>query len=135
MLIIITVALAALYEFGIFNNNPTYCTLSSNVQCPVYTVYANGTLQVSILQTTGNQINVTGIACTQNASIVFANVQSGTISSGSNAVLSVQCNNQYGLPYSGSSGSVYQGSLAIKYIDSFTGYPTTIYGKISSKVS
>ncbi len=135
MIMLVAVALAALYEFGIFGNNPIYCTLNSNLACTNYVIQPDGTLTLTILQTTGNPINITAFSCTANATPTFTTIQSGEIQSGHSATLTEQCYDSKNNAFSGPTGSVYRGNIALRYANYLTEYPTLVYGAISVKVS
>jgi YVTN family beta-propeller protein len=140
-IVLIAVALGALYALGVFN--PSFyvsqqCLLSSGLSCSIVTMGTNGMLTLNVYQSTGSQINITAASC--NSNDTFANPQyySGTgqisIQPGSNATLSVQCYSGSS-PFSGPVGSIFPGYVFISYNQTFSGFPYIVSGKILAKPS
>ncbi len=132
MVLILAVVLVALYTFGFFNTTPSFCDISASFSCQDYFLGSNGVLSVTILQSTSSQINVTGIACTENTTPKFQTLESAPQNSGSSQTYTVQCYTQSGSAYSGTAGSVYKGSIDLRYTNTFTGYLSTVYGSFET---
>ena len=137
-ILIIAVALAALYFLGVFNPasfEGQQCILPSGLSCTIVGLAPNGLLTINLLQTTQSQINITATGCSSN-SIFSANALPKQIAmpTGTNTTLAVQC-------YSGSSqfsgpvGSPFSGYVLISYNETFTGFPHTASGKVFAKVT
>jgi YVTN family beta-propeller protein len=133
-IIIIVIVLIALYSFGFFNSSVTTCNLGADFYCQNAYVSSNGILSVTILQTTGKQVNVTGISCSVNNASATFQATSYLQNSGSSHTYTAQCYGPNG-PYSSSIGTPFKGTVAIRYADVFTGYQHTLYGSLETKIS
>ncbi len=131
-ILLVAIVIVALYSFGFFNTNNDQCTLGSGLSCQNEVMSPNGILSVTVFQTTGDPINVTGIACAEgNSSVKFQSVR-WTQNSSTSHTYSVQCYTSSGSPYSSSTGSTFKGSVDVEYQDTYTGYTHTIYGIIEA---
>ncbi|VVB77206.1 Uncharacterised protein [uncultured archaeon] len=133
-LIIIAIALAALYTLGVFNPpslaNPV-CLLPAGLSCANYFLMPDGTLTLNLVQTTSSQINVTGVACNAMNSLTGMTPFQVSIPPGGNATFSVPC----WTGYSNNPGYAFQGYLIVNYTNTYTGFPHSVFGKLLVKVS
>ena len=141
-ILIIAVALAALFELGIFNRAPpTQCILEGGFGCSDYYLNTNGVLVFNLGQQTTNPINITGIACYENSTLLPGqkpyNPPSNQIFMpvGSSDTFYVQCYTTNTLTYSGNIGSTFTGTLAIYYTDAITHYTELVKGSLIVPVS
>lgn len=118
---------------------PQACILSQGLTCQSATISANGMLQLDLLQSTQDPIRITAIGCTTPSSLAYmqgSNPPSNSVNMavGSNYTFYVQCYSN-SAPFSGSIGTGYSGTLIINYTDTYSGFPSTVYGTISEKVA
>ena len=138
MVLIIAVALAALYSLGIFNTSlfsADTCTMPASFGCQHPVLLSNGFLTVSLTQETGTPINITAIACATNQSLINAEHLTPAVymAQGMNASFTVQCYSN-GFPYSASGGTLYSGYLILGYTDLATLFNSTVAGAVAVKV-
>ena len=141
-ILIIAIALVTLFELGVFNRTPpTTCLLTSGFGCNDYYMTTNGVLVFNLEQQTTNPINVTGIACFQNSTLLAGQQPYNPPSNqvfmpvGSSDVFYVQCYTSNTVPYSGNIGAVFPGTLAIYYTDAVTHFTELSKGTINVPVS
>jgi len=135
---------------GPSNVNANQCVFPPGFTCVSNQLHANGSLYLQIGQGTGKTIMITGIACTQNSSLVFQNsgsiVYPGvgsnvTIPSGSPAIvatpgatfLGINCTDANGNALTGTVGSVYNGKIYINYTEIDTNRTRIINGTFTTK--
>lgn len=142
-ILIIAVALAALYMFGIFtpgNYVGSECLLPAGFSCTSIVLASNGIIAVNIEQATLSSINVTAYGCNTNTTVAHMQTPYNPPSNqvnlliGSNSTFSMQCW-AGGSTYSSSIGHVFQGYLIVNYTDTSTGLPHTVVGSLTSHVS
>ena len=141
-ILIIAVALVALFELGIFNRAPpTQCILEGGFGCSDYYLTTNGVLVFNLEQQTTNPVNITGIACYENSTLLPGqkpyNPPSNQIFMpiGSSDTFYAQCYTTNTLTYSGNIGSTFTGTLAIYYTDAITHYTELVKGSLIVPVS
>ncbi len=136
-LLILAVALGALYMAGVLNPN-TYavqeCTISSGFSCLSYTLTTSGVLQINLQQSTPDPITVTAVACAQNANTGNYLATSQYLPVGSNATFAVQCYSSTG-GFASSVGGVFSGTITVNYTDQLTKLPGTAVGRLVAKVT
>lgn len=118
---------------------PQVCLLSAGLTCQSAVISTNGMLQINLLQSTQDPIRVTAIGCTNPSSLTHMQgsnppSNSVTLAVGSNHTFYVQCYSN-SAAFSGVIGTGYSGTLIINYTDTYSGFPSTVYGTISEKVS
>ena len=132
-----------MYELNIFspqNFVGQQCLMNANFGCDNYYIASNGELSFTLLQVTQYPINITAIGCYTNTTTPTYqkpyNPPSNQINMivGSNYTFSVDCYDGNTL-FSGKLGSLYEGTLAVNYTSTTTGFPNVAYGKIVVKVS
>lgn len=134
-ILLVAIVIVALYGFGFFNTTMDQCSLGSGLSCQNEALAPNGILSVAVLQTTGGQINVTGIACAEgNSSVKFQPVQ-WTQNSSTTHTYTVQCYTPSASAYSAPSGSVFKGGVGLLYRETLTGYTHAVYGIVKVTVT
>lgn len=136
-LLIIAIALVALFELGIFTPNPPQqCILSNGLVCKNFSINGEGTLTFQVFNSGTTPMNITGVACYQNSTDIVYQKEGNingqiALSPGSTVNLYVNCYQNNKQLYTSSFGSFYRGILSITYIDSRTGVSGDSYGDIS----
>ncbi len=146
-LIIIAIVLAVFYSLNIFNLSAyeqSSCILQSGFSCqsPPF-LYANGLMELHLLQTSTSPILVTSLGCTTNSSLSNVVMQApynpptNTVFMpiDSNYTFYVECYGTNNQPLSGSIGSTFSGTIVINYTNNLTGFGHSIYGKFTAKVT
>ncbi len=139
MILIVAIALAALYLMGVFNSGALVgdtCTMPIGFTCSGTTLTSSGSLSLSIEQGTSSRINVTAIGC--NTNVTTANMQQESpqvsIPVGSSYTFnSVRCY-AGSSAFSGAIGTAYRGYLIMNYTDIASGLSHTITGSVLLKV-
>jgi len=140
MILVTAVILAALFGMGIFSPGEfggEMCILPGGLSCISYQMAHNGMLTLNLQQVTQSPINITAIGCTSNTTFISMNAFQPNIYMpiGSNYTFSVTCYTQNGIPFSGTVGSIFSGSLILNYTDTLSGLPHTVFGRLVAKVS
>ncbi len=142
-ILIIAVALAALFALGLFNPGNVLgdqCILPAGFSCTSIEMASSGVLTVNLEQATLSTINITAYGCNKNVSAAHMyapnNPPSNQINMliGSNYTFSAQCwagNSQY----STSPGQEFQGYLLINYTNTYTGFSQTAVGQLAARVN
>ncbi len=142
-ILIIAVALGALYGLGVFSPGRflgSQCLLPAGFSCPSLSMSSNGLLTINLLQATDAPINITAYGCNTNSTII--NMQTPynppsnqiTLQIGANYTFTVQCYSGAS-PFSGSPGTDFNGYLIINYTNLITGFPQTITGKLFVRIA
>ena len=139
--IIIAVALSALYVFGVLNPSAfvsQQCLLPAGLSCTIVGMGTNGLITVNVYQSLGSQVSITSVACSTNDTFTNIPAYSGNqivLRPGANATLAIQC-------YSGTSpaslqvGSVFTGYVILNYTQtSVSGFPHTVSGRVLAKTT
>ena len=139
LILIITIVLAALLVSGIFNLNSLVgntCAFPADFGCSSTSLASNGLLSVSIVQDTHSPINITGIACDSNQSLIhLVHISPAAyLGSGGNYTAAVQCYASSSA-FSGPIGSIYHGFIIINYTDLSTAFRYTSVGTVVLKVN
>ncbi len=141
-ILLIAIALVSLYELGVFNRTPpTQCIIEAGFSCSNFYLTTNGVLVFNLNQQTINPINITGIACYENATLLAGqkpyNPPSNQIFMpiGNSETLYAQCFTSNTVPYSGNIGSVFIGSIAIYYTDAITHFTELASGSLTVPVT
>lgn len=141
-IIIIAVALAALYALGLFTPSSfasDQCILPADFSCLSGFLYANGTLNINFEQATPSAINITSIGCNDEGTPVMMSALSpqvylpigGNVTlPPSNTVLQCYAN---GTVFTSQPGSLYKGYLLINYTNLQTGFQHVLVGKLIEK--
>jgi hypothetical protein len=141
-LILLSVALVALFELGVFNTGNfinTSCIFQADFQCQTALLYSNGTVIINLEQNTQSAIVVTALGCNDNGIITGLtaplNPPSNTVTLqiGSNATFYVPCY-ENGTLLSLSPGEVYKGYVLVNYTNSQTQFQHTATGTLVAKV-
>ena len=136
-LLIIAIALVALFELGIFTPNPPQqCILSNGLVCKNFSINTGGTLTFDVVNSGTTPMNITGVACYQNSTDIVYQKEGNingqiALSPGATVTLYTNCYQNNKQIYTSGFGSFYGGILSIKYIDSRTGVSGDSYGSIS----
>ncbi len=142
--LIIAVAIAALFALGFFNASGfvgQQCAMSGGFSCLAYSMAQNGMLTIGISQSTISPIDVNGVGCYVNSNEmnIAAPYNPPTneihLQIGSNYTFNAQCYDSANVPFSGAIGSVYTGFLAVSYINSVKGYHELSTGTIVVRIS
>ncbi|MDE1873498.1 MAG: hypothetical protein KGI04_00035 [Candidatus Micrarchaeota archaeon] len=142
-LLIISVVLVALFALGVFNPGnvvSSQCILPAGLSCINVYLVSNGLVTINLLQATLTPINLTAYGCNSNQTINHMYVPSNPPSNqikmqiGGNYTFSVQCW-AGGSQYSATPGSAFQGYISVNYIETNTGFPHTVIGQLTAKVS
>ena len=141
-LILLAVALVALFELGVFNTGNfinTSCIFQADLQCQTALLYSNGTAIVNLEQNTQSAIVVTALGCNDNGIIEGLaapyNPPSNevTLQIGSNYTFYVPCY-ENGTLVSLTPGQVYRGYILVNYTNSQSGFQHTATGTLVTKV-
>jgi hypothetical protein len=126
-ILIIAVALVTLFELGIFTPKPdTQCIIEAGFSCSGYTLNSQGVLAFTLNQQTSHPVNITGIACYENGTLLAGQAPYNPPSNqvfmpvGSSTTFYVQCFSSQNNEFSGNLGSYFHGSIAIYYKDAIT---------------
>ena len=136
-LLIIAIALAALFELGIFTPSPPQqCILSDGLVCKNFFINSQGSLTIQVFNSGTTPMNITGVACYQNSSDIIYQKEGNingqvALSPGGTVTLYTNCYGSNNNIYTSSYGSFYGGDLSITFIDSRTGISGDSYGSIS----
>lgn len=143
-ILIISVALSALYISGLFNPSTeagTACVLPAGFSCPSIILTPNGILTINILQSNIFSLNVTAIGCNTNITTAHMTIpnnppsnQINIPSGGSYTFPSIQCY-AGSAAYSGTVGSEFAGYISLNYTSLQAGLPQTVVGKLFAKIS
>jgi len=134
---IVLVVLAGVYYMWARGRviNP-YCEFSVDFVCVDYSLKENGGLTLMLRQSTGRTINITAFNCTsaENENLIMRpiNVQ---LNDGEQKVVVANepCYRASGEIAAGSSGSLYNGKIFIKYVETDTLFEHLIVGRITAK--
>ena len=132
VILIIAVALGALYALGIFNTNAfvnDVCAMPADFSCQGTALGTSGFLSINITQDTGDPINITAIACSSNQSLAYADriYPAAYLPNGGNHTFFIQCYTN-STPFTGAIGSVYHGYIIVNYTDLATSFQYTSVG-------
>jgi len=139
-ILIISIAIATLYMMGLFSPSSyvtSTCVFPADFSCLEDFMNTSGMLTINIEQSTVGPIEITGIGC--NSNITLLNMQQFTGSNaiyvpiGGNYTFSVQCYSG-STPYSGTPGSIFKGYVLLNYTDMETGFPHTTLGTLIQKI-
>ncbi len=140
--LLIAIALVFLFELGVFNRSPpTQCILESGFGCTNFYMTSNGILVFNLEQQTINPVNITGIACYENSTLLSGQKPYNPPSNqlfmpvGSSQTMYVQCYTSNTIAYSGNIGSVFSGTLAIYYTDAITHLTEFAKGSLTVPIS
>jgi hypothetical protein len=138
MAVILIIVLAALTYLGMFSRpQPPMCSFPGNFVCKAFKLTTTGNLTLDLYQSTGHDITVLGINCTQNPSsspllialnIPINNSDQNLIANGTN----VQCVDAYGNIASGKINGHYTGTILIYYTENDTGMSHLVSGGITA---
>jgi hypothetical protein len=140
-ILILAVALSALYMLGVLNPSSfagQQCSLQAGLSCTVVGLTTAGLLTINLIQTTSSQINITAIGCNSNS--IAQNIQQYSAANqialqpDANMTLTVQCW-AGSSPLSAPLGSAFLGYLVINYNETYTGFPHSASGKVLAKSS
>ncbi len=143
-IIIIAAVLVALFLLGVFNPQQfvsQQCAMAGGFQCLSYSMAANGMLTLVISQSTISPIEVNGVGCYVNSGSMNIEAPNNPPNNeiymqiGSNATFYAQCYNSANVPFTGSIGDIYTGSIAVSYINSVKGYHEIATGALAIKIS
>ncbi len=135
IIIVIAVVVGVLYGLGIFNPGaliPAHCTLSGEWSCVDYVMNTQGMLELKVMQNTGSDIAVTGVACYQNSSNIIETKPTNNVKmyNGQEQTFFVYCYDSSGSLFDGASQSIFNGYVTIYYINKVNGLAQTITGTI-----
>ncbi len=142
-ILIIAIALSALYALGIFNPSSfvgSECILPAGLSCTSVSLAPNGMLTINLEQATLSTINITAYGCNTNTTLAHMqtplNPPSNQINMliGSNYTFSVQCWSGASM-YSGSAGNAFEGYLLLNYTNTYSGFAQQAVGQLTAKVS
>ena len=143
-LLIILAAASALYYLIIATPaGESSCLLESGFSCTNIALATNGILTVTIQQATQTPINITAFGCNDNVTTTYLNYMQHPYNPPSNQIpvliggnytFSVPCYSK-GVLFAKSAGTTYTGYIVLNYTNQFTGFPHTIYGTITAKIS
>ncbi len=126
-ILIIAIVLVTLFELGLFTPKPnTQCIIEAGFSCSGYTLNSQGVLEFTLNQQTSNPVNITGIACYENGTLLTGQAPYNPPSNevfmpvGTSTAFYVQCYSGANNKFSGDLGSYFHGSIAIYYTDAIT---------------
>src|SRR5271157_2421170 len=138
-ILIIVVAFAVLYSFGIFNPSPytpTTCILPSQFTCLKTIMAFNGNLLLNIGQETGQSIAITSIGCNTNGtttSMLSFNTPV-VVGYGSNITTMIPCYSN-GNVIAMAADRQFTGYIIINYTNTDSGISHTVRGTLAIKPS
>ena len=123
-ILVLAVVVLVLSQLGVFNpiNYAGAECLSGLFGCTNYSLSTTGILRVTVLQSTGSPINITGVGCYENQTPIGIKKFSPPsnqifVPVGHTASLNVQCYVNSHTPYSGRVGDTFRGTVLINYTD------------------
>lgn len=138
-IIIISVTLATLYALGLFNPSAfisNQCIFPADFGCLSAFLYANGTFNINLEQSTPVAINITAAGC-NNAGLTtnmipYNGANAIYLPVGGNTSLSIQCYSN-GSVFTSQPGSLFKGYVLINYTSLQTGFQHVLIGKLIEK--
>ncbi len=120
VLVIIAAVLFGLYALGLFNQNalsPQHCIMRTDWSCINYEINSQGQLELTLTQSTGSAIEITGVACYQNQDYVGETslMNPSVLNSGQSQKVGAYCYDSSGNVYTGSFGSNFNGYITVYY--------------------
>lgn len=142
ILIISIVVVALVVLINLASAPQQTCVLPAGFGCQSYYMVSSPTsgpsdnVVVNLVQSTSYPIQVTAMGCSNPLTPVDTYVFSKPvpIPIGSNYTFNIQCYTN-GSFYTGAIGQTFSGYLIVNYTNAYTGFPGSIYGKISVLVS
>lgn len=140
-ILLLGIAIAALYALGIFNVNnfaPGVCSFPADFGCLNSYLLPNGNAVVNIEQSTSYTINITAIGCNTSGSVSGNMIKQSPyvkILIGGNSTFTVPCYTSSNAVYSGKIGSLYSGYLVVNYTDLQTGFQHVVVGTFDQKAA
>ncbi|MEM0201193.1 MAG: hypothetical protein QXD23_02200 [Candidatus Micrarchaeaceae archaeon] len=126
-IVIIAIVLVTLFELGVFTpNSGNQCILEAGFSCTNFLLNSQGVLEFTLNQQTTNPVNITGIACYENGTLLSGQAPFNPPSNevfmpvGTSTSLYVQCYSNPNSIFTGTIGSYFHGTLAIYYKDAIT---------------
>ena len=145
-LVIIAVAVAALYALGVFSPQSlaaSICSFPADFGCYSAVLLPNGNVVINLEQSTNYPINVTAIGCNDagtNSNMVPVNSIAGwrgaaviNVEVGGNFTFQVPCYKS-GSVFTGTVGQLYSGYAIVNYTDTETGFQHQVTGRLVQKV-
>lgn len=138
-IIMVAIALASLYLYGVFssnNNVPNTCSFPGQFACTTTQLSYDGNLIINVGQTTLSNIDITAVGCNFNGSTAHMALLGEPImvQTGNYTTLSMQCYKGNSV-FTGGAGTVFYGYVTINYTDLHSGLPHTVTGSITEKPS
>lgn len=142
-ILIIALALAVVFSIIPTSNPSQQCSLPAGFSCINYYIAQNGLLEINLLQSTSDPIEITALGCNNPESIGQMDYPVNqplftmpvNVPIGANYSFAVQCySGTANTPFFGKINSEYSGYLTINYTNSYTNFPSTVYGKLVVKV-
>lgn len=145
--LIIALVLVALFALGLFNPGTvinSQCILPAGLSCISAFMVSNGLASLNLLQATTAPINLTAWGCNTVQTVAHMYCP-GTVCPapaanqikmqiGANYTFNVQCWSGSST-YSASPGGAFTGYLTINYTEVTSGFPHTIVGQLTAKVT
>ncbi len=137
-ILIIAIVLIALYALNVFTPQSYFtnlCTMPAGFSCTSDYLYGNGLVLLNIQYTNTNPISVKQVGCNSNQTLANIHTYANAIvmNTGTNNTFAITCYTG-NVIFTGTLDSVFTGSIAINYTDTYTGFQQLIYGKIETKV-
>ena len=142
-LLVIALVLVSLFALGLFNPGnviSSQCILPAGLSCVSVFIASNGLASINLLQATDTPINLTAWGCNANQTVQNMynplNPPSNQIKMqiGANYTFSVPCWAGTS-PYNGIAGSAFRGYLIVNYTETTTGFPHTVVGQLTAKLT
>jgi hypothetical protein len=135
--LILMIVTAALLFLGVLNPGttaPNQCAFASVFTCKGYKISDGGSLELTLGQATGDDVTVTGFACTAAENATAAPITPERIPTGSFAPLQglPRCTNADG-SYP-AAGEYFTGTMAVAYRDEQTGMDKVVKGTVAYRV-
>lgn len=138
-IIIIAVALAALYALGLFSPSSfasNQCIFPADFSCLSGFLYSNGTLTVNFEQATSSSVNITAWGCNSGGYATNMTMPPNNVPMylpiGGNITLSTQCYDNSTV-FVSQPGRLYKGYMIVNYTNLDTGFQHVIVGKLIEK--
>ncbi|MGC8479340.1 MAG: hypothetical protein ACP5M9_01585 [Candidatus Micrarchaeia archaeon] len=141
-ILIIAIVLVTLFELGLFTPKPIkQCVIEAGFSCSNYYLNSQGVLTFTLKQQTSNPVNITGIACYENGTLLSGQAPYNPPTNevfmpvGTSYTFYAQCYSSNTIPFSGNIGDYFTGSVAIYYKDAITHLTELAVGSLTVPVS
>lgn len=142
-LLVVALVVATIFALGLFNPGAfvgTQCVLPAGLACTTVYIVSNGVLTLNFQQVTLNPINLSAFGCNRNQTVAHMQIPFNPPTNqiqmqvGANYTFSVQCW-AGASKFSSAPGGIFQGYVFVNYTEVNTGFPHTVPGQLTLKVT